>query len=189
MIAPMVNVEQIRMAARLRMRAWRERKNPKAERLIAKEKQKEARFWAKVSQTEDGCWLWTAYCNQKGYGRVGAEGRKVKSAHRVAWELMYGPILNGLHVLHRCDNPSCVRPDHLFLGTNKDNAGDREAKGRGNQPRGLQNGNAKLTDAFVKEILANKGTMTQARIAGVFGVTRSTISKVLLGKSWRHVAV
>src|SRR4030043_361681 len=88
----------------------------------------EKRFWNKVNKTDD-CWIWTAYCNKKEYGCFKFQD-KSELAHRVSWIIHNGPIPNGLHVLHKCDNPPCVRPDHLFLGTDKDNANDRISKGR-----------------------------------------------------------
>lgn len=86
------------------------------------------RFWSKVEKAE-GCWLWTAYRDDDGYGSIRV-GRKAELAHRVAWWLTNGPIPPGLHVLHRCDRPECVNPDHLFLGTQLDNVVDMYRKGR-----------------------------------------------------------
>ncbi|NUQ92859.1 MAG: HNH endonuclease [Gemmatimonadaceae bacterium] len=87
------------------------------------------RFWQKVEKTET-CWLWTgARYSATRYGQVILPGRVVRGAHRVAWELTHGPIPDGLFVCHRCDNKQCVRPDHLFLGTPKDNTHDMIAKG------------------------------------------------------------
>jgi len=89
-------------------------------------------FWAEVEKT-DGCWLWRAALSTNGYGQTSRDGVQIR-AHRLAWELERGPIPVGLLVLHRCDVPTCVNPDHLFLGTNKDNSRDMAAKGRdGNQ--------------------------------------------------------
>ena len=91
------------------------------------------RFFEKVTKT-NGCWIWTACTHhQWGYGHFGVGG-KTLAAHRVSWELHFGPIPDGLLVCHRCDNPPCVNPDHLFLGTNADNAADRVAKGRSVYP-------------------------------------------------------
>ena len=91
------------------------------------------RFWPKV-QKSDGCWLWTGAIKSNGYGHIGSEGPggylKVRTTHRVSWELHFGPIPAGLLVLHRCDVRNCVRPDHLFLGTHTDNMLDCIAKGR-----------------------------------------------------------
>jgi hypothetical protein len=94
------------------------------------------RFWSKVRITPE-CWLWTARHTRKGYGMF-KQGSLDRLAHRVAWEEVNGPIPPGLCVLHKCDNPPCVRPDHLFLGTQADNIADRDAKGR--QARGDRNG-------------------------------------------------
>jgi hypothetical protein len=96
------------------------------------------RFWSKVDKGGD-CWVWTASLDRKGYGQIAitANGSKrPRGAHRVAWELTHGPIPSGLCVCHRCDNPRCVRPDHLFLGTVGDNNRDMWRKGRGN-PNGF----------------------------------------------------
>lgn len=98
----------------------------------------EERFWSKVDQSGD-CWLWAAYRNSRGYGMfmvsAGSPLQNTKStrphlAHRIAWQLTYGTIPNGLVVCHHCDNPPCVRPDHLFLGTQSDNMVDSARKGR-----------------------------------------------------------
>lgn len=88
------------------------------------------RFWSKVKKSEDGCWDWTGSLNH-GYGQL-SRGRGVSpySAHRLSYELTYGAIPEGLHVLHRCDNRRCVRPSHLFLGSQADNNADMRAKGR-----------------------------------------------------------
>ena len=88
----------------------------------------ETRFWSKVHKTE-GCWLWTASRRRDGYGYISVYGM-MSAAHRVAWRLSYGDIPPGLFVLHHCDNKVCVRPDHLFLGTQKDNVHDAISKGR-----------------------------------------------------------
>lgn len=84
------------------------------------------RFWERVLKTQS-CWVWTGGKRRKGYGCLEWEGKK-RGAHRVSWELHFGPVPDGLHVLHRCDNPPCIRPEHLFLGTNLENHADRVAK-------------------------------------------------------------
>lgn len=86
------------------------------------------RFWSKVEKT-DGCWLWTAYLDERGYGTFGYKG-KVHYAHRVSYELTKGPIPIGLHILHSCDNPACVNPAHLRTGTHTDNMRDKVERGR-----------------------------------------------------------
>lgn len=89
----------------------------------------EERFWHHVSKS-DGCWEWTAHRLRRGYGQISITHRDKTSAHRFSWELHFGKIPEGLFVCHKCDNPPCVRPDHLFLGTHQDNVRDRDLKGR-----------------------------------------------------------
>ena len=171
----------------------------------------EARFWPKVQKSAD-CWLWTAATHRNGYGKIGAgrQGDGTLLAHRVAWELTYGPISDGLWVLHHCDNPPCVRPDHLFLGTVKTNGQDMSAKGRGHlqkhpelAPRGPRNGahthpervlrgeatgNAKLTAARVQEIRAGYAAGKRiAELARGYGVSWSNVKFIVSGQHWRHV--
>lgn len=104
------------------------------------------RFWSKVEKTA-GCWFWGGARLKAGYG-VFQIGRKACKAHRVVYELTYGPIPPGLCVCHSCDNPSCVRPDHLWLGTHQDNATDRQTKGRGGCGRGDRHGSRTHPDRF-----------------------------------------
>jgi hypothetical protein len=107
-------------------------------------------------------------------------------AHRISWEIHRGPIPPGLHVCHKCDTPSCVNPDHLFLGTAADNMADKCAKGRGNFRRGMTSGRAKLTDADVVAIRADR--RLQAEIAEAYGVSNPIISRIKSRKIWAHVA-
>jgi hypothetical protein len=89
------------------------------------------RFWARVDSSQpDGCWIWKGRRTTRGYGTVNAGLGKNLAAHRASWQIHNGPIPDGLWVLHHCDNPSCVRPDHLFLGTHDDNMRDMALKGR-----------------------------------------------------------
>ena len=146
----------------------------------------EVRFWAKVKKTA-GCWLWTA-STRNGYGQIGNPGRKVLLAHRVSWELANGPIPDGMWVLHRCDNPPCVRPSHLFLGTPKMNSQDSKRKGRNN--RGENHGHAKLTESMVEEILILRELgMTYEAMASRFPVGSIAIGKVVRGDNWSHTGL
>lgn len=88
------------------------------------------RFWGKTEEMPNGCLRWTSVVDRSGYGRVYTRRTTTFAAHRLAWILTYGPIPQGMCVLHRCDNPPCINPAHLFLGTDKDNAMDRDGKGR-----------------------------------------------------------
>lgn len=87
------------------------------------------RLWERVDKSGD-CWLWTGPCNNKGYGVFGIGHSGKTTTHRLSWELTFGVVPAGLFVLHRCDNPPCCRPEHLFIGTNSDNIKDSVAKGR-----------------------------------------------------------
>jgi hypothetical protein len=145
------------------------------------------RFWAKVHKT-DTCWIWTASYDSWGYGHIKI-GAKAAKANRVAWELTYGSIPEGMCVLHRCDNPACVRPEHLFLGTNADNVKDRTIKGRSNHPRGSRNGRAILTEEQVLAIRTEfrPHVVTRVTLAKQYGVSEGCIHGVLYGENWQHI--
>jgi hypothetical protein len=157
------------------------------------------RFWNKV-QKSDGCWTWTGSLTVSGYGRLKFRGA-YSQAHRVSWTMEYGPIPKGLLVCHRCDNPPCCRPDHLFLGTKSDNAKDMVSKGRymtatnnpatrapDRVPRGSRNSLARLTEDDVRRIRALPETYhCHARIGREFGVSPSTIIRIFRRESWKHV--
>jgi HNH endonuclease len=149
----------------------------------------DSRFWRQVAM-QPGCWLWRGACVYSGYGRLpwgtttaGKRVRKNLLAHRVSWEINYGPIPPGLLVLHRCDTPACVRPSHLFLGTHADNVADKVAKGR--HSHGGTHGRRKLNEKNVRAILRAKGT--QASIAKRYGVSQSHVSVLLARKAWARV--
>jgi hypothetical protein len=121
------------------------------------------RFWPKVDKDADGgCWVWTASRNEQGYGCCGFNGRTY-TAHRLSYELARGPIPPGMHVLHRCDNPPCVNPEHLFVGDQSDNMRDMYGKGRGANRQGELSGAAKLTESQVREIKQLIATATARR--------------------------
>ena len=149
------------------------------------------RFFQKVWAIEpSGCWIWTACLSTAGYGKLGVEG-KSEYAHRISWDIHFGPIPDDLWVLHRCDVPCCVNPAHLFLGTHADNVRDREEKGRGVPPQtqGSSNGNAKLTDDDVAEIRLLRGVFLQREIAKAYGVSQVNVSAIQTGKSWAQEAL
>ena len=140
----------------------------------------EARFWLAVTKGDD-CWLWTRSVNNMGYGMIYVDG-KLRTAHRVAWTFTYGPIPDKAFVLHRCDNPRCVRPAHLFLGNQIDNMGDCSKKGR------ARSGSAKLTPDDVRTIraryAAGEGISALAR---AYGMWPMPIHSLVHGKTWKHV--
>lgn len=142
------------------------------------------RFWAKVDKTGD-CWNWTSV--GKRYGQFSVGG-KLLLAHRVSWSLSNGPIPDGLHVLHRCDNGKCVNPEHLFLGTHFDNMRDKVSKGRHAPSIGSKNGCAKLTERDVSTIrsLVAAGYLGQD-CAKLWGVSGAAVSLITLRKKWKHV--
>lgn len=149
------------------------------------------RFWSKVDKGGglNACWPWLAGTDGEGYGCFQKlEPRKLRTqAHRVAWELVHGAP-GAMHVLHRCDNPPCCNPEHLFLGTNLDNAADRHAKGRDAAPiHARMRKSTKLNVELVAEIRALDGAMTQEQIGDRFGVKQTTVSQVLRRETWRDV--
>ncbi len=148
----------------------------------------EIRFWSKVDRRSDEeCWPWMASVRRKdeGYGAFSIGGRH-HPAHRVALELSGVIVPAGMVVCHRCDNPRCCNPSHLFVGTPQDNDADRVAKGR--QARGSTNGNAKYTDRFVwgVRMLNTRLGLSIARIARMFGVNASGLYDVI-NRGWKHV--
>jgi plasmid maintenance system antidote protein VapI len=162
------------------------------------------RFWKKVRKTRK-CWLWMGNRNDLGYG-IMCVLYKATRAHRISWKINRGAIPAGKKVLHRCDNPPCVRPSHLFIGTQADNAQDMWNKKRGHAgiagprgerwhkshdgtlPTGEDNANSKLTE---KDVLAIRrlatGGMEQRPLAKMFGVTQATISVVVSRRTWRFL--
>lgn len=136
---------------------------------------------------ESGCLLWTGSSDYKGYGSLRIKGKLVK-AHRFAWARKNGPIPNGKLVLHRCDNPSCVNADHLFIGTHTDNVRDMDNKGRrvNGQLKGELCHAAKLSEDDIVAI--RNDTRRQVDVAKNYGISQTTVSKIQLKQTWRHVA-
>jgi hypothetical protein len=146
-----------------------------------------------IPEPNSGCFLWIGASKGKDYlpslyGRMWySKQRRYEYAHRISYELHRGEIPQGMHVLHRCDQPCCVNPDHLFLGTIADNTKDMVSKGRDrhNPLRGTKSPSAKLTDDMVREIRRSPGTLRQ--LGHRFGVSHRAILKIKSGKAWRHV--
>lgn len=137
------------------------------------------------------CALWLGQLENNGYARVRRENSRERiGVHRMAWELVHGPIPDGLHVLHRCDVRNCVNADeHLFLGTSKDNTDDMFAKGRANKARGARHGMAKKSEKEILRLIADykSGRYTQKELATKYALHPIYVNNVLTGKSWSHL--
>src|SRR5512142_227806 len=156
----------------------------------------EQRFWTKVEKRgADDCWLWRASRNQKGYGQItlstyAAATRRPYLAHRIAWELTFGPIPAGLEILHRCDNPSCVNPAHLSVGTRADNMQDAAKKGRTRQTFSRKHHpNRRLIAEQVLEArsLVTAREATVASLARGYGVSYSALYHAVVGRTWKYL--
>ena len=170
--------------------------------------------WSRIKRTDDplSCWEWQGARIPAGYGSINPKAHEgEKLAHRLVWHVTYGPIPEGQWVLHKCDNPPCCRPDHLFLGTHRDNMTDMASKGRQWTQRypervvrgdahpmrrnpdllkwGERNPRAKLTEGQVVEIHRRyaAGGISQPALAAEYGVDQALIWRIVHRKAWRHV--
>ena len=159
------------------------------------------RFWHKVDVdlNNNACWKWNAYTDKYGYGRFSL-GRITAQAHRVAYIINRGDIPDGMQILHKCDNPPCVNPNHLFSGTNLDNVNDKVRKGRQykagrlkghDTSLGHKNGMSKLTDEDVIKIKFHlkEDILNQRQLSEIFNVSEAQISRIKSGKRWSHLNV
>lgn len=147
------------------------------------------RFWAKVDRrAPNECWPWTAAVNEHGYGVMRPEGRRsgpTVKAHRVSL-MLAGVDIGGLVIRHSCDNPPCVNPAHLSVGTKADNSADMVSRDR--HARGSRSGTSKLTEAQVVDIRRRAAAGELHRVlATEYGVSRPTITQIVSGRTWRHV--
>ena len=148
------------------------------------------RFLEKINKDDpssNGCWFYNNGKDRDGYGMISINDHPRK-AHQISYMTFKGPIEKDKHVCHSCDNPSCINPVHLFLGTNKENMRDKINKGR-DRVRGEQNVKSILTDELVKQILLEKDHLTIAEIARKHGLSWEHASAVIKRKIWRHIDV
>jgi hypothetical protein len=141
------------------------------------------RFMGHVAKDASGCWLWSAYRMKNGYGQFRTPLRH-ELAHRASYRLFRGELQADLDVMHSCDNPGCVNPAHLSLGTRADNMADAKAKGR--SARGMRHGMNKINETDA--IAIRQARRPQAELATQFGLSQSTISQIRTGKRWAHLS-
>ena len=147
------------------------------------------RLWKRTARDGD-CWVWQGCKDGGGYGTISVGGRPLKT-HRLAWQLTYGAIPAGMLVCHHCDRPSCINPQHPFLGTNADNMQDKVRKGRRNggggwhKIRGGNNGSAKLTEKQVAAMRAlHCQGVSERRVASSFGISKSQVHRIVCHQNW-----
>ena len=142
----------------------------------------ETRLLAKLDRS-NGCWLWKGSLFKTGYGQIAIEKGRPGYTHRVSYELFCGYIPAHLYVLHRCDVRNCCNPEHLFLGTQKENVHDMIAKGK--QPIGEKHVGHKLTDKQIQEIISSP--LSSLKLSSEYGVSSSLIRRIRRGERWRHI--
>jgi hypothetical protein len=144
------------------------------------------KFWSKVTLSgSNDCWLWIGDKDPDGYGRIRSGTTRIR-AHRVSYELFIGAIDKNLVICHKCDNPSCVNPKHLWMGTTQENTSDMVSKER--HAYGERNGQSKLTKKQVDEIkkIYGTGQYTLKEIGKIFGVTYAMVHLIVKNKNWKH---
>ena len=162
--------------------AWKARKFPPSNLSV--------RLWQKIAIAgTDDCWLWTAYRDRRGYGKIGNNGSSYL-AHRIVFRLVNGDFPEHLKVCHRCDNPSCCNPNHLFLATQYDNVQDRHLKGHDAHfgLKGTAHPLAKLSEEQVREIRKfHKLGVSESKLAIQFSISQSHVSRIIQQKEWQHI--
>ena len=151
----------------------------------------EERLEEKYTVNPSGCWEWSANKTHNGYGQIHFNGAQ-RRAHRVMYELKNGSIPDGLVVCHKCDNPGCVNPEHLFLGTQKENMLDAYKKGRfpvAFNQSGEANHRAILSREDVLVIRSQKGLVSRSALAKEYGVSKSNIQAIHEGRSWKDMVI
>ena len=147
------------------------------------------RIWQWID-TSSACWMWTGALQNvdSGYGVVRFNDKK-HYAHRLIWSLFNGPVPDGAFICHHCDEPRCVRPSHLYAGTQKENVADMFRRGRARPARGEAIGCSKLTEADVLEMrrLYSEGGISQRAAGRIFGASKSMAQAIIRRKYWRHI--
>lgn len=143
----------------------------------------EDRFFSRFKVSESGCWIWSAHCDKDGYGVLPGNEVSIR-AHRFSFIHHFGPIDDGAIICHKCDNPGCVNPEHLFSGTTKENCQDMLLKGR-DKMVGSRNNKAKLNEEQVAFI--RQSTLSALSLSIKFSVSKSAIKRIKNGTQWRHV--
>lgn len=164
--------------------AHRHGKHPKTR------EQLEEWLWSRVNIAPSGCWEWIGPLSKDGYGSmvVNYQGEKIYRPHRLCWMICFGEIPNNLRVCHTCDNPKCLNPKHLWLGTMNQNTWDSVLKGRANRAKGELNGLSKLSIAEVLQIRSMRGDgETFVSIARRFNISRQNARFICIRRTWRHV--
>lgn len=174
---------------------------PLQKEMAKKEADRRKRFWERVNKLGplpdqsnphyaglDCCWIWEGAKSRDGYGQL-SFSFKPRGSHQFSYIIHHGEIPSGKSVLHICDNPSCVNPDHLWSGSSFDNMKDKQDKGRSSSLRGELNPRAKLSEPDVRKILSLKGSMPMLRIARLFGVSDALIRLIFKGKLWSHIEI
>jgi len=144
------------------------------------------RFWRKINLVgPNDCWEWTAGKISDGYGSFRIKDKTIYT-HRLMWELLHGPIPSGKLILHKCDNPLCCNPDHLFIGTQTDNMQDMYRKGRANPMRGEKHGMTKLTEHQVREIRKRyaAGGTSHSKLAKEYKMSKVQIGRIIRRQRW-----
>lgn len=150
------------------------------------------RFWQRVDRRgPDDCWEWKSYINDSGYGVTRGRNNKALRAHRMAYEFTYGPIPDGMFVCHKCDNPACCNPAHLFVGNPRDNVHDMIEKGRASQYSGIcgeRHGMSKVTSENVREMreLSNNG-LSYVELSRRYGISDVQVSRIVRRICWSHL--
>lgn len=152
-------------------------------------KKLELRFWEKVEKSKNGCWNWISAKQYNGYGVFWVGNGVSKKAHRISYEMKNGKIPDGMYICHKCDNPGCVNPEHLFVGTASDNAQDMSNKKRGrcNKQNGSDNHISKLSENSVIMIRILDNVISDNKIAQIINVTREAVRNCRQQKVWKHV--